>query len=100
MVSKLCCNYRQRKSGHILQVPFRNKWWFIYVPVFLVCVANVKGRYLHVPDRHCRQCNEAILRICSLFIYLFIIYLFILHDEGPRSRCYGRTTALRLFVQP
>jgi hypothetical protein len=23
-----------------------------------------------------------------------------LHGEGPRSRCYGRTTALRLFVQP
>jgi hypothetical protein len=26
--------------------------------------------------------------------------LFFLHGEGPRSRCYGRTTALRLFVQP
>jgi hypothetical protein len=25
---------------------------------------------------------------------------FFLHDEGPHSRCYGRTTALRLFVQP
>jgi hypothetical protein len=25
---------------------------------------------------------------------------FFLHGEGPRSRCYGRTTALRLFVQP
>jgi hypothetical protein len=25
---------------------------------------------------------------------------FFLHSEGPRSRCYGRTTALRLFVQP
>jgi hypothetical protein len=23
-----------------------------------------------------------------------------LHGEGRRSRCYGRTTALRLFVQP
>jgi hypothetical protein len=23
-----------------------------------------------------------------------------LHGEGPRSRCYGRTTALRFFVQP
>jgi hypothetical protein len=23
-----------------------------------------------------------------------------LRREGPRSRCYGRTTALRLFVQP
>jgi hypothetical protein len=23
-----------------------------------------------------------------------------LHGEGPRSRCCGRTTALRLFVQP
>jgi hypothetical protein len=21
-------------------------------------------------------------------------------DEGPRSRCYGRTAALRLIVQP
>jgi hypothetical protein len=25
---------------------------------------------------------------------------FFLHGEGPRSRCYGRNTALRLFVQP
>jgi hypothetical protein len=25
---------------------------------------------------------------------------FFLNGEGPRSRCYGRTTALRLFVQP
>jgi hypothetical protein len=25
---------------------------------------------------------------------------FFLHGEGPRSRCYVRTTALRLFVQP
>jgi hypothetical protein len=25
---------------------------------------------------------------------------FFLHGEGPHSRCYGRTTALRLFVQP
>jgi hypothetical protein len=25
---------------------------------------------------------------------------FLLHGEGPRSRCYGRTAALRLFVQP
>jgi hypothetical protein len=23
-----------------------------------------------------------------------------LQGEGPRSRCYGRTAALRLFVQP
>jgi hypothetical protein len=25
---------------------------------------------------------------------------FFLHGKGPRSRCYGCTTALRLFVQP
>jgi hypothetical protein len=25
---------------------------------------------------------------------------FFLYGEGSRSRCYGRTTALRLFVQP
>jgi hypothetical protein len=25
---------------------------------------------------------------------------FFLHGQGPRNRCYGRTTALRLFVQP
>jgi hypothetical protein len=25
---------------------------------------------------------------------------FFLHGEGPRSRCYGRTTVLRHFVQP
>jgi hypothetical protein len=24
----------------------------------------------------------------------------VFYGEGPRSRCYGRTTALRLFVQP
>jgi hypothetical protein len=34
----------------------------------------------------------------SLAINLFL-QLFFLHGEGPRSRCYGRTTALRLFVQ-
>jgi hypothetical protein len=28
------------------------------------------------------------------------INTFFLHSEGPRSRCYGRTTALRHFVQP
>jgi hypothetical protein len=28
------------------------------------------------------------------------VTVFFLHGEGPRSRCYGRTTALRLFVQP
>jgi hypothetical protein len=26
--------------------------------------------------------------------------MFFLNGEGPRSRCYGRTTALRLFMQP
>jgi hypothetical protein len=26
--------------------------------------------------------------------------LFFLHGEGPRSRCYGRTSALRYFLQP
>jgi hypothetical protein len=25
---------------------------------------------------------------------------FFLHGEGPRSRCYGRTAALRFLVQP
>jgi hypothetical protein len=25
---------------------------------------------------------------------------FFLHGEEPRSRCYGRTAALKLFVQP
>jgi hypothetical protein len=32
--------------------------------------------------------------------FIICIYIYILHGEGPRSRCYGRTTALRLFVQP
>jgi hypothetical protein len=32
-------------------------------------------------------------------LFLFCVHFF-LHGEGPRSRCYGRTTALRLFVQP
>jgi hypothetical protein len=35
----------------------------------------------------------------TFFYFLFII-IFFLHGEGPRSRCYGHTTALRLFVQP
>jgi hypothetical protein len=26
--------------------------------------------------------------------------LIFLHGEGPRSKCYGSITALRLFVQP
>jgi hypothetical protein len=33
-------------------------------------------------------------------ISIIVCCLFCLHGEGPRSRCYGRTTALRLFVQP
>jgi hypothetical protein len=37
----------------------------------------------------------------SLFLcYKVRIYIFFLRGEGPRSRYYGRTTALRLFVQP
>jgi hypothetical protein len=28
------------------------------------------------------------------------VLLFFLHGEEPRSRCYGRTSALRFFVQP
>jgi hypothetical protein len=36
------------------------------------------------------------VRIISYVHFFF----FFLHGEGPRSRCYGRTTALRLFVQP
>jgi hypothetical protein len=28
------------------------------------------------------------------------VFCVFLHGEGPRSRCYGRTTALRFFVQP
>jgi hypothetical protein len=30
-------------------------------------------------------------------VHFFFTFL---HGEGPRSRCYGHTTALRLFVQP
>jgi hypothetical protein len=48
----------------------------------------------------------------GLRVYIYIyIYIYVcvcvcvcvcvfLHGEGPRSRCYGRTKALRLFVQP
>jgi hypothetical protein len=32
--------------------------------------------------------------------YTSYVFVFFLHGEGPRSRCYGRTTTLRLFVQP
>jgi hypothetical protein len=30
----------------------------------------------------------------------FVFRCLVLHGEGPRSRCYGRTAALRIFVQP
>jgi hypothetical protein len=30
----------------------------------------------------------------------FFTHLFFLFVEGPRSRCYGRTAALKLIVQP
>jgi hypothetical protein len=39
----------------------------------------------------------------NIFVIVFITgeaKYFFLRGEGPRSRCYGRTTALRLFVQP
>jgi hypothetical protein len=29
-----------------------------------------------------------------------VVFLFFFCGEGPRSRCYGRTAALRLIVQP
>jgi hypothetical protein len=28
------------------------------------------------------------------------VFCFFLSGEGPRSRCYGRTAAMRLIVQP
>jgi hypothetical protein len=31
---------------------------------------------------------------------LLYLYLFFLSGEGPRSRRYGRTAAMRLIVQP
>jgi hypothetical protein len=43
-----------------------------------------------------------LLNVCSVCHLSVSIksFTFFLHYEGPRSRCYGRTTALRLFVQP
>jgi hypothetical protein len=35
---------------------------------------------------------------CSFKMYLFLLLFF--SGEGPRSRRYGRTAALRLLVQP
>jgi hypothetical protein len=35
-----------------------------------------------------------------MFRYFLETGYFFLHGEGPRSRSYGRTTDLRLFVQP
>jgi hypothetical protein len=33
-------------------------------------------------------------------VFSCVRQIFFLHGEGPRSRCYERTTALRLFAQP
>jgi hypothetical protein len=35
-----------------------------------------------------------------ILFYLFFFSLFFIFLEGPRGRCYGRTAALRLIVQP
>jgi hypothetical protein len=37
---------------------------------------------------------------CFLSSAPLTVYLLFLCKEGPRSRCYGRTAALRLIVQP
>jgi hypothetical protein len=43
----------------------------------------------------------ALKDFCTLICYAWnITRTFFLIDEGPCSRCYGRTTALRLIVQP
>jgi hypothetical protein len=36
----------------------------------------------------------------DLLLHKFVVYLFFFSGEGPRSRRYGRTAALRLLVQP
>jgi hypothetical protein len=36
------------------------------------------------------------MKICSAEENFFLFFF----GEGPRSRCYGHTTALRLIVQP
>jgi hypothetical protein len=57
----------------------------------------------------CEYDNETSGKVCMVYLTAdeplafqggFYSKEFFLHGEGPRSRSYGRTTALRLFVQP
>jgi hypothetical protein len=54
---------------------------------------------LHVPQRvfHPHSQNEK--RFNKILIKYALFCLFSFCGEGPRSRSYGRTTALRLIVQ-
>jgi hypothetical protein len=47
----------------------------------------------------CKEYIRLIYRILPQSSAIFIVVDF-LSGEGPRSRCYGRTAALRLIVQP
>jgi hypothetical protein len=54
-------------------------------------------RYLlHIQHRGLRERNQS-NETCTISV---IKHTFFLRGEGPRSRFYGRTTALRLLVQP
>jgi hypothetical protein len=44
--------------------------------------------------------NDTYTRYTQNVMMLLSVWSVFLHGEGPRSRCYGRTTALRLIVQP
>jgi hypothetical protein len=54
-------------------------------------------------DSHSRRQQSAVSAVCRTgnlrFEEAFLRHFF-LHGKGPRSRYYGRTTALRLLVQP
>jgi hypothetical protein len=59
----------------------------------------VHRRYTLTPPIRLRSCLDSHSSSCRWF-WRPQRRVFFFHGEGPRSRCYGRTTALRLFVQP
>jgi hypothetical protein len=59
----------------------RNEGFSIYI----LCITG--GKFLYFIEEIC-------------ITYYWFFKCFVLHGERSRSRCYGRTTASRLFVQP
>jgi hypothetical protein len=92
------------------------KWsWVKQVCISCICVSQVPFNSTNSIQPVCQQTVSLSLRIFPhsqdpcVFFSLILSHIktsaewkrqFFLHGEGSRSRCYGRTTALRLFVQP